>query len=58
MTWQGASNRAFVMEPVIRVTPILIPRSKGTNQSGNPHRWWNKGGDWKAGAAADKAKAD
>jgi len=35
-------------EPVIRVVPILTSRSKGTDQSRNPHRWWNNGGDWKA----------
>lgn len=37
-------------EPVIRVMPILTSRSKGTDQSSNPHRWWNKGGDWKTAA--------
>ena len=40
-------------EPVIRVMPILTSRSKGTDQSGNPHRWWNRGGDWKKEAEAN-----
>ena len=37
-------------EPVIRIMPILTSRSKGTDQSRNPHRWWNTGGDWKTSA--------
>lgn len=38
-------------EPVIRVISVLTSRSKGTDQSRNPHRWWNNGGDWKENAA-------
>ena len=37
-------------EPVIRIAPILTSRSKGTDQSRNPHRWWNTSGDWKTSA--------
>lgn len=35
-------------EPVIRIQNILSSRSKGLDDSANPHRWWNTGGDWKA----------
>jgi hypothetical protein len=34
-------------EPVILVHQILASRSKG-GDPGNPNRWWNKGGDWRA----------
>ena len=34
-------------EPVIRVQEILTSRSKGLDDSTNPHRWWNTTGDWK-----------
>lgn len=34
-------------EPVIKVRPILVSRSKGLDDSDNPHRWWNTTGDWK-----------
>lgn len=34
-------------EPVIRISSILTSRSKGLDDSANPHRWWNTGGDWK-----------
>jgi hypothetical protein len=34
-------------EPVIRLLPILTSRSKGLDDSTNPHRWWNTTGDWK-----------
>ena len=34
-------------EPVIRVQEILTSRSKGLDDSANPHRWWNTTGDWK-----------
>lgn len=34
-------------EPVIRVRPILSCRTKGLDDSDNPHRWWNTTGDWK-----------
>ncbi len=38
-------------EPVIKVRPILACRSRGLDDSDNPHRWWNTTGDWnKAGA--------
>ncbi|MCB2136232.1 MAG: hypothetical protein KDE08_09860 [Rhodobacteraceae bacterium] len=35
-------------EPVIVVTEVLRSSCKGLDDSDNPHRWWNKGGDWKA----------
>jgi hypothetical protein len=38
-------------EPVIRIQPILTSRSRGLDDSANPHRWWNTTGDWKAKAA-------
>lgn len=38
-------------EPVIRVRDILSSRSKGLDDSRNPHRWWNTTGDWKAADA-------
>lgn len=34
-------------EPVIKVQPTLVSRSKGLDDSDNPHRWWNTTGDWK-----------
>jgi hypothetical protein len=34
-------------EPVITVQEVLRSRCKGLDDSDNPHRWWNKGGDWK-----------
>ena len=34
-------------EPVIRIHDILTSRSKGLDDSTNPHRWWNTTGDWK-----------
>ena len=34
-------------EPVIKVQPALVSRSKGLDDSHNPHRWWNTTGDWK-----------
>ncbi len=34
-------------EPVITVTEVLRSQCKGLDDSNNPHRWWNKGGDWK-----------
>lgn len=40
-------------EPVIRVMPIFTSRSKGTDQSSNPHRWWKKGGDWKKAGVSE-----
>ena len=35
-------------EPVITVTEVLRSQCKGLDDSDNPHRWWNKEGDWKA----------
>ncbi len=37
-------------EPVIRVQQVLTSRSKGLDDSANPHRWWNTTGDWKKAA--------
>ncbi|MCF6322638.1 MAG: hypothetical protein L3J32_12860 [Rhizobiaceae bacterium] len=34
-------------EPVIRIHKILSCRSRGLDDSANPHRWWNTTGDWK-----------
>ncbi len=34
-------------EPPISVTEVLRSQTKGLDDSMNPHRWWNKGGDWK-----------
>ena len=34
-------------EPVITVTEVLRSQCKGLDDSDNPHRWWNKSGDWK-----------
>ncbi len=34
-------------EPLIRVQEIVSCRSKGLDDSKNPHRWWNATGDWK-----------
>lgn len=36
-------------EPVITVQDVLRAECKGLDDSDNPHRWWNKGGDWKTG---------
>lgn len=35
-------------EPVIAVSEMLRSRCKGLDDRDNPHRWWNKAGDWKA----------
>ena len=35
-------------EPVITVTEALRSQCKGLDDKNNPHRWWNKGGDWKS----------
>ena len=35
-------------EPVITVTEVLRSQCKGLDDRENPHRWWNKDGDWKA----------
>jgi len=42
-------------EPVIRIQPILASRSKGRDDSNNPHRWWNTTGDWKKAATRSDA---
>ncbi|MFK7753026.1 MAG: hypothetical protein AB8B51_10805 [Sedimentitalea sp.] len=34
-------------EPVITVTEVLRGLGKGLDDRDNPHRWWNKAGDWK-----------
>lgn len=34
-------------EPPISVEPILRSATRGLDDSDNPNRWWNKGGDWK-----------
>ncbi|MEO0570029.1 MAG: hypothetical protein AAF066_20045 [Pseudomonadota bacterium] len=34
-------------EPVIIVQDVLRSACKGLDDSENPHRWWNKNGDWK-----------
>lgn len=34
-------------EPVIIVAEVLRSTCKGLDDSKNPHRWWNKAGDWK-----------
>jgi len=34
-------------EPVITVQDVLRSTCKGLDDKANPHRWWNKGGDWK-----------
>jgi len=39
-------------EPFITVEQILASRSKGLDDSKNPHRWWNTTGDWKQTAEA------
>jgi hypothetical protein len=38
-------------EPLITVAPVLVSRSKGLDDSDNPHRWWNTTGDWKKATA-------
>jgi hypothetical protein len=38
-------------EPMIAVEEILVSRSKGLDDSRNPHRWWNTSGDWKKAGA-------
>ncbi len=34
-------------EPVITVQEVLRSTCNGLDDSQNPHRWWNKNGDWK-----------
>ncbi len=38
-------------EPMIKVRHILACRSKGLDDSDNPHRWWNTTVDWKKAGA-------
>ena len=54
---RGANSRGVIeaiyevhsyYEPVITVTDVLRSLCKGLDDSINPHRWWNKDGDWKA----------
>jgi len=39
-------------EPLITVESVLVSRSKGLDDSDNPHRWWNTTGDWKKATGA------
>ena len=34
-------------EPTISVALGLLSQTKGLDDKDNPHRWWNKAGDWK-----------
>ncbi len=34
-------------EPVITVQEVLRSNCNGLDDKNNPHRWWNKDGDWK-----------
>ena len=34
-------------EPPISVEPVLRSETRGLDDTDNPNRWWNKGGDWK-----------
>ncbi len=34
-------------EPPIHVEPVLRSATRGIDDSNNPHRWWNRDGDWK-----------
>ena len=34
-------------EPPISVEPILRSETCGLDDTDNPNRWWNQGGDWK-----------
>ena len=34
-------------EPVIKVQPVVVSRSKGLDDRDNAYRWWNTTGDWK-----------
>jgi len=40
-------DAADVQERFERLIPELDAASKGLDDSQNPHRWWNTGGDWK-----------
>lgn len=37
---------SYYEQPII-VTDVLRSQAKGLDDSNNPHRWWNKQGDWK-----------
>lgn len=39
------------VEPVITVQEVLRSQGKGLDDRDNPHRWWNKDGDWKEKAS-------
>ena len=39
-------------EPVIKVCEGWVSRSKGLDDAGNSHRWWNTTGDWKRSGPA------
>lgn len=43
-------------EPVIVVQDALRSVCRGLDDSDNPHRWWNRGGDWKSGDAPDSSR--
>lgn len=34
-------------EPCIALSEVLASRSRGVDDSKNPHRWWNTAGDWR-----------
>ena len=38
-------------EPPISVEPILRSETRGLDDSDNPNRFWNRGGDWKQQSA-------
>lgn len=40
-------------EPVISVQEVLRSQCKGLDDKDNPHRWWNKEGDWKEQETAE-----
>lgn len=45
-------------EPVIYVQELLRSRCVGLDDSDNPHRWWNKSGDWMAKSSPDALSPD
>ena len=40
-------ERHSYYEPPISIEPILRSETVGLDDSDNPNRWWNRGGDWK-----------
>lgn len=44
---EGIFQAHSYQEPVIKVQPVLVSRSRGLDDSENPNRWWNTTGDWK-----------